>query len=258
MFDVVSVKENREATLSPITSKPFSPMALTPRSLSLLSVTTLDLIRWGYELERHGVAGGPDWIDTVRFDVRGTTTSETRIPEFREMVRGMLRTRFQMDAIFETEERPIYRLVLAHPDGHLGPMIAAAPCKRDNDAISARNEAPTRRPDCAVAISSDGQAVRTIIGTSVSVSELARALSGSREIDRPVLDFTGLRGEYTFIAQVSGDNTHNPISVTSTASVAASTDLFSALREQLGLRLERGRGPVRVLRIRQIERPTAD
>jgi uncharacterized protein (TIGR03435 family) len=87
------------------------------------------------------------------------------------------------------------------------------------------------------------------------MSELARTLSGRREIDRPVVDFTGLEGEYDFGLQAS-NSAPAPDQVAPAA--PASVALFSALSEQLGLRLQASRGPVRVLRVRSIERPTAD
>lgn len=65
-------------------------------------------------------------MNTVRFTVRGTTTRDTLVPEFREMVRGVLRTRFRMDAAFETQQdQPIYRLIRVHSDGRLGPAMTA-------------------------------------------------------------------------------------------------------------------------------------
>ena len=85
------------------------------------------------------------------------------------------------------------------------------------------------------------------------MSELARTLSAGREFDRPVFDSTGLEGEYNFSVHAS----RGP-DAASADPVAANAAFVSALSEQLGLRLQASRGPVRVLRVRSIERPTAD
>lgn len=87
------------------------------------------------------------------------------------------------------------------------------------------------------------------------MSELARTLSRRQEFDRPVFDFTGLEGQYDFHVKLSNQG---PGQAAPADPVAVSAACFSALSEQLGLRLEASRGPVRVLRVRSIERPTAD
>lgn len=251
-FDVVSVKENRTGTSA-------GAMSITPRSLSFLSSTPSGLIRWAYDLQQREVLGGPEWIDAVRFTVRGTTAKDTRVPEFREMLRSVLRTRFRLDAVFETQQdQPIYRLIRMHADGRLGPGMAPAPfaCKRDG-VIPVSNEPPPQTPgsqNCSIGIFVSGGALTAVAGNNATMFQLARTLSGRKEFDRPVFDFTGLEGEYNFFVQVSN---RGPDAV-SADPVAASATWFSALSEQLGLRLQASRGPVRVLRVRSIERPTAD
>src|SRR5688572_19142416 len=146
-FDVVSVKEDRTGTSA-------GAMSLTPRSLSFLSSTPSGLIRWAYDLAQREVVGGPQWIDTVRFTVRGTTTRDTRVPEFREMVKSVLRTRFRLDAVFETQDdQPIYRLTRVHADGRLGPAMSPAPaeCKRDGTIAVSQRSALPEPAHCSIA-----------------------------------------------------------------------------------------------------------
>ena len=246
-FDVVSVKEDRSGT---------SGTSITPRSF-LMSTTASVLIRWAYDLPQREVIGGPEWIDTVRFSVRGTTSRDTLVPEFREMVKSVLRTRFRMDAEFETQEnQPIYRLVRAHADGRLGPAMSPAPfgCKRDGAAPISTQPSAAFPESCSIGTSFNGRSMIVITGLNRTMPELARTLTQRQEFDRPVFDFTGLEGEFSFHVQLArGSDQTAPADP-----VAISAAWFSALTEQLGLRLEASRGPVRVLRVRSIERPTAD
>lgn len=85
--------------------------------------------------------------------------------------------------------------------------------------------------------------------------ELAQTLTRRQEFDRPVFDFTGLEAEYNFHVRLSNQG---PDQAAPADPVAISAAWFSALSEQLGLRLQASRGPVRVLRVRGIERPAAD
>jgi uncharacterized protein (TIGR03435 family) len=249
-FEVVSIKENRGTSLG--------SSSITPQSLAFLSITPSGLIRWAYDLQQREVVGGPEWINTVRFTVRATTTRDARVPEFREMVKNVLRTRFQMDAVFETQQdQPIYRLIRAHADGRLGPGMAPAPfeCKRDGVISVSDEPRPMGSQNCSLGFfMGGGGALTAVAGNNATMSELARTLSGRKEFDRPVFDFTGLEGEYNFFVQVSNRGPD----AASADPVANSAAWFSALTEQLGLRLQASRGPVRVLRVRSIERPTAD
>jgi len=250
-FDVVSIKENRSETSG-------SPMSITPRSLAFLSITPAGLIRWAYDLPQREVVGGPEWIDTVRFTVRGTTTRDTLVPEFRETVRSALRTRFRMDAEFETQEdQPIYRLTRAHADGRLGPAMSPAPfgCKRDGTTPISTQPSAALPENCSIGTSFNGRGLIAITGLNTTMPELARTLTRRQEFDRPVFDFTGLEGEYTFHVRLSNQG---PDQAAPADPVAISAAWFSALSEQLGLRLQASRGPVRLLRVRRIERPTPD
>lgn len=251
-FDVVSIKEDH----SERSERSGSPMSITPRSLSI-STTPSVLIRWAYDLPQREVVGGPTWIDSVRFTLRGTTTKDTRVPEFRDMVKSALRTHFRMDAVFETQpDQPIYRLIRTHPDGRLGPAMSPAPfgCKRDGTiAVSSQ---PSPPGNCTIGFTVSGRGLSAIVGMNTTMSELARTLSRRhQEFDRPVFDFTGLEGEYNFHVQLSNQG---PVQAAAADPVAIGAEWFSALSEQLGLRLQASRGPVRVLRVRSIERPTGD
>ena len=197
-------------------------------------------------------------MNTVRFTLRGTTRRDTRLPEFREMVRNALRTRFQMDAGFETQEdQPIYRLTRAHADGRLGPAMSPAPlgCKKHDGTIAVSNQPSALPENCAIGTTVNARGLSAITGMNTTMSELAKTLTRRQEFDRPVFDSTGLEGEYTFHVQLSNQG---PVQAAPADPVAISAAWFSALSEQLGLRLQASRGPVRVLRVRSIERPTAD
>ena len=249
-FDVVSVKEDRSETSA-------SSMSVTPRSFSINTFPSV-LIRWAYDLPQREVVGGPEWMNTVRFTVRGTTTRDTLVPEFREMVRGVLRTRFRLDAGFETQQdQPIYRLIRVHSDGRLGPAMTAAPfgCKRDGTTPISTQPSAALPENCSIGTAFNGRGLYAITGLNATMPELAQTLTRRQEFDRPVFDFTGLEGEYNFHVRLSNQG---PDQAAPADPVAISAAWFSVLSEQLGLRLQASRGPVRVLRVRSIERPTAD
>jgi uncharacterized protein (TIGR03435 family) len=121
---------------------------------------------------------------------------------------------------------------------------------------------PTNKPDlsnCSITVASNDTGVVAMIARRVTIVDLAKALTRLRYIDRIVVDDTGLAGEYQFslapLVDISvGGQLLDAGSQLDAAAVEAR--LFSALREQLGLKLVPTNGPVTVMHIREIERPS--
>jgi uncharacterized protein (TIGR03435 family) len=246
-FDVTSVKP--------------SPNDLTPEGTSTspdgsvrftrFQVRTLITIAYRSEgIQRFDqLIGGPTWLSVDRFDIAAKpgAGSDTEIGPgaLPTMLRSLLRDRFQLRVHTETRELPAYALVLARRDGKPGPQL------RESTVECPTGPATDAEPDrwCGIRTSAGG----VITARAASTGLLAGNLSGKAEVDRFVTDRTGLTGRYDFRLEYSP-----PFQQSSDAPAAAGPSLFTALIEQLGLRLqpETIAGPVLV--IDSVERPTPD
>lgn len=152
------------------------------------------------------------------------------------MVRQMLAERFALKVHTDVRERPIYRLVLARGDGKLG----RAMYRSDDGECGGSNAQP-----CDLSVWSGG-----MMSSGMGLQQLAIALFSRSEttgIDRPVVDETGLAGTFGFTLMFSSFNTTR---------VSNDPSIFTALQEQLGLKLQPARGPVELIVIDSVEQPT--
>lgn len=205
-------------------------------------VTLRTLIQQAYDVRDFQISGGPGWIGTDKYDI--VTKDEAKGPseadlvkmtdaqrnEFRDRLLGkvqlLLADRFQLKVHRETKEMPVYVLTVAKS----GSRLQAATDEGGGSNLS------SRRAD-------DGKSQLT--GKNLPVANLARFLSG--QVGRTVIDKTGLAAKYDFqmnYAPDMGDIT--------------GPSLFTALQEQLGLKLDSGKGPVEVVVIDSVEKPSAN
>ena len=186
------------------------------------------------------VTGGPAWVSTSRFQIDARTERTTTPAQMRAMVRQMLAERFALKAHTDVRDRPIYRMVVARADGKLGPAIYHI----DDAECGGSNPQP-----CDLAAWSGG-----LMSSGMGLQQLAVTLfnrSQSTGIDRLVIDQTGLAGMFGFTLMFSS-------SFDTVPHVSNDPSIFTALREQLGLKLEPARGPVELIVIDSVERPTAN
>ena len=182
---------------------------------------TLDwMMRVAYRIHNYQISGGPHWIYVKPFNIeavppRGVTEDEARL-----MLRSLLARRFKLRVHMETQERPVYRLVVARQGAKLRVAQTERPCGGR---------------------SGDGH----VEYWSCPIARLADFLSG--ELDRTVFDMTGLKGTFDFNLQWTPDPSE-PIQ----------ESIFTALQQQLGLQLKPQRGPVEILTIQHVEPPTPD
>lgn len=213
--------------------------------------TLYALVKWAYGLMSGPCAfsdcdfltGGPAWIHSDEFDVQAVMPDSSPVytfaqfrsnhaPELHTMLQNLLAERFKLTLHREMKVMPVYLLTVTKE----GPKLV--PAKEDDPQRFAINGNP------AVAGSD-----REIIGQKVSMADLAAWLQFPGVIDRPVLDRTGLSGEFNSKAKFAPvDN--NPLINT------AGPSIFTALQEQLGLKLEATRAPVEILVIDHAEKPT--
>jgi uncharacterized protein (TIGR03435 family) len=255
-FEVASVKPNKSGD-----QRVMIQMAPNGR-YTATNVALRMLLRQAFDVQEFQIVGGPNWLTTDRFDIVAKPPDGITGPEqIRPMIRALLVDRFKLIAHNETREMPIYSLVVARADGKLGSKLS--PAKVDCDA----RFAAARRGGPPPSFPAPGQPIECgfmMGGTTMNVGgmpmlELARALSPM--VGRIVVDKTGLKGRYDFQMTFApegrgfgpGTGGAEPPAVDPNT-----PSLFTALQEQLGLKLEAERGPVDVVVIERVEPPTED
>jgi uncharacterized protein (TIGR03435 family) len=246
-FEVASVKVN--------TSRTCAPMQWQPGGRFVMGLPVFSLISIGYGVPDLRIVGMPDWVRTVFFDVDARADHEPTLDERRAYYRGLLEDRFKLAVHTELRELPAYALVLARADGRLGqglrrsdvdcaPVIAANVARAQAGARPAPR-LPGQRPMCGGV---GGPASFT--GGAVEISALTGLLASG--LERPVIDKTGLTGRFDIDFRSAPMRTAGP-------AAAPATELpsvFTAVQEQLGLKLETTTAPVHVLVIDRIAMPT--
>jgi len=247
-FDVASVKPNT------LLEQPSNNWRVTPGRTDYHNSQLIELIRlaWGdFQLR---VENGPDWITRGRFDVVVQYPADTPRAATGPMMRTLLTDRFKLAAHLEPREVPTYSLVLARADRRLGPRLTSplAECPLANGTIPP----PGSGPACGPGVNQGSMRFGNIRIANI-------ALYLSRVVGRRVIDNTGLTDPYKI------DLKFTPPQVLAAAASSAGAppaplpepeapDVFVALQEQLGLKLEDANGQIQVLVIDHVEQPTPD
>src|SRR5687768_1405256 len=271
-FEVASVKRNQ---LGAGGGNPSGSRSLAGGAVRTTNATLRMLVRTAYRLGlRDEIVGGPPWIDTYGFDVDARPAKSATLAESAYMMRTLLAERFKLVARKESREGPIYALVLARRGGALGPQIkrpsgectmvipdfALSAKGGDKTAASAKVSAwpAPGRPGRRCGVGPDGD---TMKAGSVTMATLVTLLTPL--MDRPVVDKTGLTGTFDFdlrydgaASSLLGRGRAAAVSPDLPSDPARAPSLFTALQEQLGLRLESQRGAVDVLAVVSAELPT--
>jgi len=275
-FEVASVKPN----VSP--PPPMFIQLQPPGGVVIQNMPLRSIIEWAYQLQRDDdrLVGAPDWIASERFDIiakgsggieLGTLRRVTAPSQGLLMLRALLAERFGLRVRTETRERPIFALVTANGDGRLGPRLtrADADCERVlADRRAGRTSPSTPRPGTVAPCLVQFFRNRITLG-SQPLTELADYLSAS--LRRHVVDRTGLTGLFDLELTWTPDQPPpadapdrivvGGVDIDLTGGVKVDPNgagMLTALREQLGLRLESTRGPVEVFVIDRVERPMPD
>jgi uncharacterized protein (TIGR03435 family) len=252
-FDVASIKENVSG------SDNASVRAQSGGRVSVSNNSLRSIIRNAYSVQNHQIVGGPDWVSTVRWDITAKAPEDAPPQQLLLMLRTLLADRFKLVIRNETREMPIYALTLARTDGRVGPQLRSSntDCAAIFAAAKAKGEAPqpttNGRPTCGTRTTRGN-----MMTTGVAMSDLARNLAPFA--GRPVVDKTGLSGVYDL--DLAWTPEQGPAGPEGTQCPAASSSdgvaLFTAVQEQLGLKLDAQRGQVDVLVIDSVQRPDED
>jgi uncharacterized protein (TIGR03435 family) len=210
------------------------------------ATTVAGLITYAYEVQDFQLSGGEDWVRTERYDVAARAGRQVSQAELREMVKALLADRFRLRVRTETREMRILELRVARSDGRVGRNLHDCSDPNDKEGISTP-EKPFRAPrNGGVATSDCADGVRNL------------ATIASSHLETIVVDKTGLTGQWRFDIYYGAEL---QIPGVDSSREKANPDLPSfegAIREQLGLRLARTRGPAPVIVIESVERPTAN
>jgi uncharacterized protein (TIGR03435 family) len=248
-FEVASIKRNNSGTSN--ISVNISPGG----RFTARNITVKQLIEDAYDIQGFQVSGAPGWLDSARYDIvakaadssendpRHLSESERKTFEqqHRSRLQSLLATRFHLKTYNTSKEGPVYALVVAKN----GPKLQTAHGEEPN------NRGMRMRP---------GQ----LEGQGVSISFLAQALS--RQLSRTVVDSTGLAGIYDFTLKWTPDEPlsqmfksargGNEGTASASPSDPSGPSVFTAIQEQLGLKLQSEKAPVDVLVIEHVEKPS--
>ena len=251
-----------------------------PGQWTFTNMSLRDLIQNAYDVKAWQVTG-PDWLESARFDVIAKIPAGTTREQARRMLQNLLNERFKLVLHHSTKEAPIYALLIAKngpklkvskeeagdptapPPGLPGPG-AAGPGRMTVGKDGMPQLPPGAGKGGAVMMMAPGGRMRTI-ANGTTIGKFADTLA--MQLDRPIVDMTGLQGKYDITLDFAPDpavmqakmaalggaplpGTHDGDGATDPGNAT----IFSALPDQLGLRLEGRKGPVELLVIDSVEK----
>jgi uncharacterized protein (TIGR03435 family) len=249
-FDTASIKPNKSNVFT------FRP-GFTPDGYRASNLSVKYLIQLAYGVQDYRLSGLTDWLDAEHYDIEAkmdpsVADALSKLPSAQlelsrqQMLQSLLAERFNLKIHRESKEGPVYFLTI----GKNGPKLQDA--KTDN----------------ALAVNADGTPARYRIqigpesktyAWSTSMKSLADFLA--RQVSRPVVDKTGLTGIYDFTLDwvPEAPPTSSPDAANGvTLPGVPGASLFSALQQQLGLKLEPGKSPIEIIVIDHVERPSGN
>jgi uncharacterized protein (TIGR03435 family) len=222
------------------------------------------LILFAYQIQGYQLVGGPDWISNTNYDIVAKMEGDpppirpgTGADHMMLATRTLLAERFKLKVHRETRELDIYALMMARPEGKPGPKLRTAGDACSPEAIAARRGSPPPAPGTGPVCGINVLPGRVRFG-GYPLSLFAQMISN--QLGRAVVDRTGLAGNWDFEMTYAAPPSQGPLppGVELPPSDPDAPDLFTAVREQLGLKFESTKGPVEVLVIDGIETATPD
>ncbi len=237
-------------------------------------VTLKFLIMQAYDIRDFQISGGPGWLGSERYDIvaKADTPSLNR-EKVKVLLKSLLAERFNLKVHRETRELPVYALVV----GKNGPKLQKSETQSDAADIGA----PPRQPQPGAPGTEDrevrggegrpgakGAMIRMgrgqVNAQMATLQDLATLLA--QQVGRPVTDKTGLAGKYDFSLEWTPDESlrgtglfgESPGPEPAPATDSSGPSIFTALQEQLGLKLESEKGPVEILVIDHVDKASAN
>jgi uncharacterized protein (TIGR03435 family) len=219
------------------------------------------LIQQAFDIRDYQILGGPAWMSSTPFDInaKAEDPNVTR-DQVRQMLQSLLAERFQMKFHRETRELPIYSLLV----GKNGHKLQLSENQPSPEASASQSRAGTSTGSASGA---RGNATMMSIGrgqlNAQSAPMTAFVNMLAQQLGRPVLDKTDLKGNYDIKLEWTPDESSRTLPGTAGGDAPPAGDtsgpsIFTAIQEQLGLRLASDRGPVEVLVIDTLEKPSGN
>lgn len=230
---------------TPVTGSPMHAVQFKVDRFMATNVTLLELMKLGHRMQETQIIGGDDWLYRDRYDVDAKISSAERqklhqleapkaSQERQEMIQALLADRFKLGVHRESRQLPVYVLVTA-------PERLKMQLAKPGDTYPNGMKYPNGKPIVPGLLAPKGG---DFVGQGTTVSRLVEALA--TVLDRPLLDKTGITGNYDFTL----DWSPNP------SAALQNVSLFAALEQQLGLKIEEHESPVEVLVIDRAEKPS--
>lgn len=273
-FVVASIRP-RQVTSSGPTNPCSGTLQLSPLRLRAMNYTLRGLITLAYgkscdlplkSSESDSLSGGPEWVKSARFDIEAllpggaTDYTEKKLidgppiyelgSKLRAMLQALLADRFKLVLRRETKERPVYLLTVAKGGPRLTAWKKGEPVTQGVTGFG-RYPSVLRYP---ARHSYSPQMVAILSGDGSSVAQLASQLAWITS--RPVLDQTGIAGDFNYEFVFAPPPDTETLAADGNLPVMTSPSLFTALQEELGLKLESAKAPVEVLVIERVEKPS--
>ena len=238
-FEVASIRPNKSGELL---------MLFQPRqggNFTAKNCTLALLIQYAYDVLQFQIEGVPGWVRSEKYDVAAKAAEgDPQVDQIRAMLRQLLEDRFQLKYHWETKEAPVYFLTV----GKAGKLKESAPgdCPPPlRSGEGPRAGSPDDAP-CGSLRNSPGHTK----GTKLTAEELAGSLSFL--LRKQVVDKTGLTGKY----DVELEWTPERIQMQQEGSAEnGPPTIFTAIQQQLGLKLESGKAPMKMMVVDRVDRP---
>ena len=239
--------------------------------LTMNNVTIRQLVVQAFGVLEYQISGAPSWLTSERYDLNAKMdtaladelqklSADDRNAAREKMMQALLADCLKLTFHRETKERPIYSLMVAKN----GPKLQNPDPNREITFPDGSKRSISAGGEGRLAIIQLSPGEFTMMGYAVRMPSFASLLTTAME--RPVFDKTGLTGRYDITMKWTNDESDSPVPSTGQPSTAPPTRradffggaIFAAIQEQLGLKLEPGKGPVEIIVIDHIERPSGN
>lgn len=261
-FEVVSIKPNPQG---PADFRGVEPVSALPGGRLIAERAQLRyFIQYAYGVKPFQLVGGPGWIDSAYYDIDAKAEDNPSESEMRLMMQALLEDRFQLKARRETRVLPVYELTAAKGGLKLPPPKPGG-CLSPDPNAPPPPPVPGRGTPCGHALIMLSPSGGRLLGGQVSMPELVRILSNV--LARTVIDKTGFTGTFDVRLEFSPDEAlgglpapagPNDPKVPTIPPDPNHPTIFAAIQEQLGIKVESAKGPVEIVVIDRVERPSVN
>jgi uncharacterized protein (TIGR03435 family) len=228
-------------------------------TVNITNMPLKEMIVLAWRVQPFQISGGPTWLDSARYDISAKPENSPQPGGIPPMLQALLADGFQLKIHRETKDLPLYALVVARKDGKLGPRLTESK-EGSCTPIDPSKPPPPREPGKSPTLGCGGVMMgpRGLTATSAPIANMIPALS--RILGRTVVDKTGLTGKFDISLEWTPDESQAmPFPADApkpSPSDVTGPSIFTALQEQLGLKLESQKGSVEMIVIDHAEKPS--